>query len=57
METRIEPFRRAVELLSSIPGVSTLSAQVIIAEIGLDMSRFPTPQALVSWAGLTPTAR
>lgn len=29
----------------------------LIAEIGLDMSRFPTPQALVSWAGLTPTAR
>jgi transposase len=29
----------------------------LIAEIGLDMSRFPTPEALVSWAGLTPTAR
>ena len=54
VETRIEPFRRAVELLSSIPGVSTLSAQVIIAEIGLDMSRFPTVGHLLSWAGLCP---
>jgi transposase len=54
VETRIEPFRKAVELLSSIPGVSTLSAQVIIAEIGLDMSRFPTVGHLLSWAGLCP---
>ena len=54
VEARIEPFRKAVELLSSIPGVSTLSAQVIIAEIGLDMSRFPTVGHLLSWAGLCP---
>jgi len=54
VDASIEPFRRAVELLSSIPGVSTLSAQVIIAEIGLDMSRFPSVRHLISWAGLCP---
>jgi transposase len=54
VDARIEPFRPAVELLSSIPGVSRLSAQVIIAEIGLDMSRFPTVGHLLSWAGLCP---
>jgi len=54
VDASIEAFRRAVELLSSIPGVSTLSAQVIIAEIGLDMSRFPSVRHLISWAGLCP---
>ena len=39
VDASIEPFRRAVELLSSIPGVSELSARVIIAEIRLDMGR------------------
>jgi transposase len=54
VDEQIEPFRPAVEILSSIPGVSQLSAQVIIAEIGLDMSRFPTVGHLLSWAGLCP---
>src|ERR1700756_1630518 len=47
----------AVERLDEIPGLGGESAAALIAEIGLDMSRFPTPQALVSWAGLTPAAR
>jgi transposase len=42
--------------LDEITGISFLSAAGIIAEIGLDMSRFPTPDALVSWAGLAPVA-
>jgi transposase len=50
----LEPFRAAVELLKSIPGVSDLAAQVIVSEIGTDMSRFPTAGHLVSWAGLCP---
>jgi transposase len=54
VDASIEPFRRAVELLSSIPGVSELSARVIVAEIGLDMSRFPSVGHLISWAGLCP---
>jgi transposase len=51
---RIEPFRTAVELLTTIPGISELSARMIISEIGIDMSRFPTAAHLVSWAGLCP---
>ena len=50
----IEPFRAAVELLSTIPGVSRLSAEVIVSEIGTDMSRFPTAAQLIGWAGLCP---
>ncbi|MFZ1430479.1 MAG: IS110 family transposase [Geminicoccaceae bacterium] len=51
---RLEPFRATTERLITIPGVSTLSAAVIIAEIGVDMTRFPTAAHLVSWAGLCP---
>jgi transposase len=54
VEADLEPFRAAVRLLSSIPGVSTLSAEVIVAEIGTDMRRFPTAGHLISWAGLCP---
>jgi len=47
----------AADRLDEIPGLGREAAAALIAEIGLDMSRFPTPQSLVSWAGLTPTAR
>src|SRR3954464_15612211 len=50
----LPPFRAAVELLASIPGVGALAARVIVAEIGTDMGRFPTAGHLVSWAGLCP---
>jgi transposase len=50
----LEPFRANVELLTGIPGVSNVVAQVIVAEIGCDMSRFPTSGDLISWAGLCP---
>jgi transposase len=42
VEQHLAPFRAAVELLASIPGVGALAARVIVAEIGLDMGRFPT---------------
>jgi len=48
------PFRELILLLCSIPGVSVLSATTILAEIGRDMSRFPTAGHLVAWAGLCP---
>ncbi len=48
------PFRALIGLLCTIPGVSTLSATTILAEIGRDMSRFPTAGHLVAWAGLCP---
>ena len=54
VDANLTPFRASVELLTSIPGISTLSAQVIISEIGTDMSRFPTAAHLISWAGLCP---
>jgi transposase len=48
------PFRDLIKLLSTIPGVSILSATTILSEIGRDMSRFPTGGHLVAWAGLCP---
>ncbi len=54
VDANVEPFRTAITLLTTIPGVSDLSARVIIAEIGNDMSRFPTEGHLISCAGLCP---
>ena len=48
------PFRAAIDLLTTIPGVSDITARVVVAEIGDDMSRFPTAGNLISWAGLCP---
>jgi transposase len=50
----LRPFRAAAELLTTIPGVSDNAASVIVAEMGIDMSRFPTVGHLISWAGLCP---
>jgi transposase len=50
----LEPFRQAAKLLSTMPGLSDVSAHVIVAEIGIDMSRFATPAHLLSWACLCP---
>jgi transposase len=50
-----DPFvREAVKLLETIPGVGQRVAEVIVSEIGVDMSRFPTDGHLASWAGLCP---
>jgi transposase len=54
IEEQLRPFAPAVELLRSIPGVETRTAQVIIAEIGVDMSVFPNARQLASWAGQCP---
>ena len=54
VDADVEPFRAAIALLTTIPGVSELSARIILAEIGHDMSRFPTAAHLISWAGLCP---
>jgi transposase len=51
----LEPFRVHVELLKTIPGISDTAAQVVVAEIGVDMTRFPTVDRLLSWAGLCPS--
>ena len=51
---RMTPFAPAIELLVEIPGISRVSAEVVIAETGADMSRFPSPAHLASWAGVAP---
>ncbi len=51
---QIAPFEKAVELLCTIHGVQRRTAEVIIAEIGTDMSVFPTAKQLASWAGQCP---
>ena len=50
----LAPFRAAVSLLTTMPGLSETAAAVIIAEIGDDMTKFPSAGHLVSWAGLCP---
>ena len=50
----LEPFRAAARLLSTMPGLSEVSAHVLVSEIGIDMSRFATPGHLLSWACLCP---
>jgi transposase len=47
-------FPRAVELLDTIPGVDQRGAEVIVAEIGIDMGRFETAPRLAAWAGVAP---
>ena len=48
------PFEAAVGLLDTIPGVARDTAEMIVAEIGTDMSRFPSADHLASWAGVAP---
>jgi len=54
VEKRLDLFLQEIELLKTIPGVKQRMAEVILAEIGADMSRFPTHRHLASWAGLCP---
>jgi transposase len=57
IEEAIAPLAAQVAQLDEIPGVGVTTAQEIIAEIGTDMTRFPTPGHLVSWAKFAPKAR
>ena len=57
IDEAIAPFARQVAQLDEIPGVGRTGAQEIIAEIGTDMTRFPTAGHLVSWASYAPRAR
>lgn len=53
-ELALDGYGTAVELLRTIPGIGTITAENVLAEIGVDMSRFATPSHLASWAGLCP---
>jgi transposase len=50
----MEDYHAAIKKLEKIPGIGKKSAEVILAEIGLDMGRFPTASHLASWAGVCP---
>src|SRR5438105_3098037 len=51
---RMRPFTEALERLDTIPGIGLRMAEILIAEIGIDMSRFPSAAHLASWAGMCP---
>lgn len=57
IEALMRPFHEAIERLMTMPGVGLLTAQNVLAEIGTDMSRFPTDQHLASWAAMCPGNR
>jgi transposase len=54
IDQEIGPFAQAVDRLDEIPGIGPTTAHVLIAELGLDMTRFPTPGHLASWARFAP---
>jgi transposase len=54
LDAALAPFRDAIERLKEIPGVGDNVSQTLVAEIGADMTAFPTADHLVSWAGLCP---
>jgi transposase len=54
IDVQIAPFAQVVARLDEVPGVGPTAAQAILAEVGLDMSRFPTPAHLTSWARFAP---
>jgi transposase len=54
IEERMRPFQVAIERIDEIPGLGRRSAEAILAEIGTDMSRFPTAKHLCSWARICP---
>jgi transposase len=51
---RLRPLEPTLERLDAIPGVGRVTAEVLLAEIGPDMSRFPSAEHLASWAGMCP---
>jgi transposase len=55
IERCLPRFEEALELVQSIPGIRAVAAAAIVAEIGIDMSRFPTAGHLASWAGVCPS--
>jgi transposase len=55
VDRAVGPFLEPMRRLQTIPGVGKRTAEVMLAEMGADMTRFPTPQQLASWAGLCPS--
>ena len=57
IEEMVAPFAEAIARLDEIPGLGRISAAVVVSEVGLDMSRFPTAGHLASWAKFTPQTK
>jgi transposase len=55
--TRLRPFAETLDRLDAIPGVGRRTAEILLAEVGTEVTRFPTAQALASWAGMCPGNR
>jgi transposase len=51
---RLAPEQAALERLDGMPGVGRRTAEIVLAEVGADLARFPTPAHLASWAGMCP---
>jgi transposase len=54
IDERLQPYAQAVELLQTIPGVKATTAATLVAELGVDMTCFPSAGHLASWAGVCP---
>jgi transposase len=54
IEQRLQEEWAAVELLDSVPGISQRAAEILVAELGVDLQRFPSAKHLASWAGMCP---
>src|SRR5207249_1176038 len=54
IEKRLQEDQAAIELLDTVPGISHRAAEIVLAEIGTDLSRFPSAKHLASWAGMCP---
>jgi transposase len=54
IQERMIPFQKESNLIQTIPGISSVTASAIIAEIGVDMSQFPDEAHISSWAGISP---
>lgn len=54
IDQRLRPYEQAMQLLQTIPGVKGIAAATLVAEVGVDMSRFPSAGHLASWAGVCP---
>ncbi len=54
IEQRLQDEWEAVKLLDSVPGISQRAAEIVVAELGVDLHRFPSAKHLASWAGMCP---